>query len=119
MNSQIDYYDKGAILGLLLDLEIRKLSHNAKSLDDVMRALYAEFLSRAVTTPRQTFNCSANKWPGRVWTDFFARYVRGREEHDYNRALAVAGLRLDTSEASGGAKAAEKGLPGRGSNSGG
>src|SRR5919107_1608080 len=39
VNSQISYYDKGAILGLLLDLEIRKRSNNAKSLDDVLRYL--------------------------------------------------------------------------------
>jgi predicted metalloprotease with PDZ domain len=43
VNSQISYYDKGALLGLLLDLEIRKRSSGAKSLDDVMRYLYSEF----------------------------------------------------------------------------
>ena len=46
VNSQISYYDKGAILGLLLDLEIRKRSNGAKSLDDVMRYLYAEFFKK-------------------------------------------------------------------------
>jgi predicted metalloprotease with PDZ domain len=46
VNSQVDYYDKGAILGLLLDLEIRKQSHGAKSLDDIMRYLYAEFYKK-------------------------------------------------------------------------
>ncbi len=46
VNSQVDYYDKGAILGLLLDLEIRKQSKGAKSLDDVMRYLYAEFYKK-------------------------------------------------------------------------
>ena len=72
-----------------------------------MRALYAEFFSRAVTTPAD-FQLLCEQMAGASLDDFFARYVRGREEHDYNRALAVAGLRLDTSEASGGAKAAEK-----------
>jgi predicted metalloprotease with PDZ domain len=46
VNSQISYYDKGAMLGLLLDLEIRKRSGGAKSLDDVMRYLYAEFYKK-------------------------------------------------------------------------
>ncbi len=46
MNSQVSYYDKGAILGLLLDLEIRKRSHNSKSLDDVVRYLYTEFYKK-------------------------------------------------------------------------
>src|SRR5258705_2954267 len=43
VNSQVDYYNKGAILGLLLDLEIRRQSAGAKSLDDVMRYLYTDF----------------------------------------------------------------------------
>src|SRR4030095_7327553 len=33
VNSQVSYYDKGALLGLLLDLEIRKRSGGGKSLD--------------------------------------------------------------------------------------
>jgi predicted metalloprotease with PDZ domain len=108
VNSQIDYYDKGAILGLLLDLEIRKLSHNAKSLDDVMRALYAEFFKQGRNYTPADFQRLCEQMAGASLDDFFARYVRGREEHDYNRALTAAGLRLDTSEATGGAKAVEK-----------
>jgi predicted metalloprotease with PDZ domain len=108
VNSQIDYYDKGAILGLLLDLEIRKLSHNAKSLDDVMRALYTEFFKQGRNYTPADFQRLCEQLAGASLDDFFARYVRGREEHDYNRALAAAGLRLDTSEASGGTKAIEK-----------
>ncbi|HET6671492.1 MAG TPA: PDZ domain-containing protein [Pyrinomonadaceae bacterium] len=108
VNSQIDYYDKGAILGLLLDLEIRKLSHNAKSLDDVMRALYTEFFKQGRNYTPADFQRLCEQMAGASLDDFFARYVRGREEHDYNRALAAAGLRLNTSEASGGAKATEK-----------
>ncbi|MDQ3821497.1 MAG: peptidase M61, partial [Acidobacteriota bacterium] len=46
VNSQISYYTKGGLLGLLLDLEIRKRSKGAKSLDDVMRYLYAEFYKK-------------------------------------------------------------------------
>src|SRR5258708_31594328 len=46
VNSQISYYDKGELLGLLLDLEIRHRTNNAKSLDDVMRFLYHEFYEK-------------------------------------------------------------------------
>lgn len=56
INSQVDYYSKGAILGLLLDLEIRKQSKGAKSLDDVMRYLYTEFTRRIATTHPRIFN---------------------------------------------------------------
>ncbi len=108
LNSQIDYYDKGAIVGFLLDLEIRKLSHNAKSLDDVMRALYTEFFKRNRNYTPADFQRLCEQMAGASLDDFFSRYVRGREEHDYNRGLAAAGLRLDISEATDGVKATDK-----------
>ena len=46
VNSQISYYDKGALLGMLLDLIIRKRSGGARSLDDVMRYLYTEYYKK-------------------------------------------------------------------------
>lgn len=39
----LSYYDKGNIVGTLLDLKIRHESQNKKSLDDVMRGLYREY----------------------------------------------------------------------------
>ena len=42
-NTTISYYDKGAALGMLLDLKIRHESKNRKSLDDVMRTLYRTY----------------------------------------------------------------------------
>src|SRR5205823_3213336 len=37
----LSYYDKGELIGLCLDLKIRHVTDNAKSLDDVMRLLLA------------------------------------------------------------------------------
>jgi predicted metalloprotease with PDZ domain len=101
INSQISYYDKGAILGLLLDLEIRKRSHGAKSLDDVMRYLYAEFYKKGRNYTPLDFQKISELMAGSSLESFFAGYVRGREELDYNAALAAAGLRLDTTGADG------------------
>lgn len=42
-NTTISYYDNGAMLGALLDLAIRHDSHNAHSLDTVMRDLYRTY----------------------------------------------------------------------------
>jgi predicted metalloprotease with PDZ domain len=42
-NSTISYYDKGAVIGFLLDIAIRKASADSRSLDDVMRAAMARF----------------------------------------------------------------------------
>ena len=46
VNNQISYYDKGEVVNFLLDLEIRKASNGAKSLDDVMRFLYTDFYKK-------------------------------------------------------------------------
>lgn len=95
VNSQVSYYDKGAILGLLLDLEIRKRSNGAKSLDDVLRYLYTEFFKKERNYTPSDFQKAAEMAAGGSLEEFFAKYVRSTDELDYNSALEAAGLRLD------------------------
>lgn len=97
INSAISYYDKGAILGMLLDLEIRRRSNNARSLDDVMRALYTDYFKRGRNYTPEDFQREAERAAGTSLEEFFKAYVRGLEELDYNAALEWVGLRLDTS----------------------
>jgi predicted metalloprotease with PDZ domain len=99
VNSQISYYDKGELLGLLLDLEIRRRTNNAKSLDDVMRALYADFFEKGRNYTPADFQKICESMAGGSLEDFFARYVRGRDELPYNQFFAAAGLRLEQSGA--------------------
>jgi predicted metalloprotease with PDZ domain len=101
INSQVSYYDKGALLGLLLDLEIRKRSNGAKSLDDVMRYLYAEFFKKNRNYGPGDFQKVCELMAGSSLEEFFNKYVRGTEELDYNAALEAAGLRLDTGGGTG------------------
>ncbi|HET8781349.1 MAG TPA: hypothetical protein VFM63_02940, partial [Pyrinomonadaceae bacterium] len=96
INSQVSYYDKGAILGLLLDLEIRKRSNGAKSLDDVMRALYTEFFKKNRNYTPADFQKLSEAAAGGSLEEFFAKYVRGKEELNYNAAFEAVGLRLET-----------------------
>ncbi|HEY0378059.1 MAG TPA: PDZ domain-containing protein [Pyrinomonadaceae bacterium] len=93
-NTQISYYDKGQLVGLLLDLEIRRLSNGAKSLDDVMRHLYTEFYKKNRNYAPADFQRAAETMAGASLENFFTRYVRGREELDYNAGLSVVGLQL-------------------------
>ena len=99
VNSQISYYDKGALLGLLLDLEIRKRSGGAKSLDDVMRYLYAEFFKKNRNYGPGDFQKATELMAGGSLEEFFSKYVRGKEELNYNAALEAAGLKLETTAA--------------------
>src|SRR5262249_38149497 len=46
-NNTVSYYNKGQLVGMLLDLEIRKRTKNRKCLDDVFRYMYDEFYARS------------------------------------------------------------------------
>lgn len=94
INTQISYYDKGHLLGLLLDLEIRRHTNGAKSLDDLMRYLYAEFYKKNRNYTPEDFQRAAELVAGASLENFFTRYVRGREELDYNASLNMVGLQL-------------------------
>jgi predicted metalloprotease with PDZ domain len=98
-NSQISYYDKGALLGMLLDVQIRKMSNGARSLDDVMRYLYTEFFKKNRNYGPADFQRASEMMAGGSLDDFFARYVRGREELPYDQILAGVGLRLEAPSA--------------------
>lgn len=99
VNSQVSYYEKGALLGLLLDLEIRKRSAGAKSLDDVMRYLYTEYFKKNRNYGPVDFQKACELMAGGSLEEFFKRYVRGKEELDYNSTLEAAGLRLEITPA--------------------
>src|SRR5207237_10460263 len=74
-------------------------SGGSRSRDDVMRALYTDSYNRGRNYTPEDFQRVAEAEAGASLEDFFRRYVRGREELDYNAALEVAGLRLDTAAA--------------------
>jgi predicted metalloprotease with PDZ domain len=113
VNSQISYYDKGELLGLLLDLDIRRRTNNGKSLDDVMRYLYKEFFEQGRNYTPADFQKGCEQIAGASLEEFFARYVRGREDLKpvYNQMLAEAGLRLEQAGMDIGIADADKKVP--------
>ena len=111
INSQVSYYEKGAILGLLLDLEIRKRSNGTKSLDDVMRYLLTEYFKKDRNYGPEDFQKACELMAGSSLEEFFAKYVRALGELDYNAALNAAGLHLETTTTIGeGEKPVDKAL---------
>ncbi|MBZ5543923.1 MAG: PDZ domain-containing protein [Acidobacteriia bacterium] len=92
----ISYYNKGALVGFLLDLAIRHASDNAHSLDDVMRRLNVDFARRGRFFTRQDLLAIiAELSPGfRELHGFFNDYVSGTRELDFETYLGYAGLRL-------------------------
>jgi predicted metalloprotease with PDZ domain len=98
----ISYYNKGQILGVLLDIIIRERSDNRAGMDDVFRALneqYAKagrFYNESAGLRAAMEDVIRKKDPGAIpdLSDFFARYVSGTEEIPYADFLAFAGLTL-------------------------
>ncbi len=95
----VSYYTKGQVLGVLLDLLIRDRTGGAKSLDDVMRSMNADFARR--NKPYRDsldIRLTAEKVAGVSFADFFAKYVAAAEPLPYEPTLALAGLELRKAE---------------------
>lgn len=91
----ISYYDKGPLVGLLLDFEIRNATQNKRSLDDVMRLLYRTYYQqkqRGFTEAE--FQAACEQVAGISLSNFF-EYVYTTKELDYSKYLAYAGLKVD------------------------
>ncbi len=98
-NTTISYYDKGAVLGLLLDLKIRAETKNRKSLDDVMRALYRKyFKERQRGFTDQEFREECDSAAGVPLAEMF-EYASTVKEIDYPKHFAYAGLGVDVASA--------------------
>ena len=97
VNKTISYYDKGPVLGLLLDFKIRHETKNKQSLDDVMRLLYKKYYQtkkRGFTEVE--FQTECEKIAGISLTEVF-EYASTVKEVNYPKYFAYAGLAIDTS----------------------
>jgi len=93
-NATISYYHKGAMVALLLDLEIRRATRNERSLDDVMRALWAESGRPDVGFAEGRVEEIASEVAGVELKPLFDRWLRTPAELDFAPHLAAAGLAL-------------------------
>ena len=101
-NNRINYYNKGELIGNLLDLEIRHRTQNQKSLTDVFL-----YLLKNHGLPKPCFEevrgfrdvvelIVKQAAPEKAdFGDFFAKYVSGVEEIPWNDFLDHAGLMLE------------------------
>jgi predicted metalloprotease with PDZ domain len=91
----ISYYNKGQLLGVLLDILIRDATDNRRSLDDVMRDLNERFAHPGKFYDEQVdLRAAVERAAGRSFEEFFRRYVSGTDELPYREVLALAGLLL-------------------------
>lgn len=100
INSTVSYYSKGAIVGMMLDLEIINDTKGEKCLDDVMRYMYDEYYKnkhRGYTDAE--FKEGLEKIAGKNLDDFYNKYIYGVTDIDYGTYLGYAGYKITDTNA--------------------
>ena len=100
INSTVSYYSKGAIVGMMLDLEIINDTKGEKCLDDVMRYMYDEYYKnkhRGYTDAE--FKEGLEKIAGKNLDDFYNKYIYGVTDIDYSTYLGYAGYKITDTNA--------------------
>jgi len=93
-NIDFSYYTGGHVMGQLLDLEIRNATQNKKSLDDWMRLMYSRYaLPKPGFTPEDAVK-AASEIAGTDMSDFFRRYISGKDVPRYDKILSYAGIEV-------------------------
>ncbi|MFC6099932.1 M61 family metallopeptidase [Olivibacter domesticus] len=94
VNSIVSYYNKGALMAMMMDLKILKATNGEKGLDDVMKAAYNEFYKkRAKGFTDQEFKSIAEKVAGISLDDVY-EMVNSASSPDYNKYLQLVGAEL-------------------------
>jgi predicted metalloprotease with PDZ domain len=91
----ISYYNKGQILGVLLDILIRDATDNRRSLDDVLRLLNEEAERGRFYDDSAGIRAAVEKVSGVSFAEFFQRYIAGAEPLPYEDILRRAGLGIE------------------------
>jgi predicted metalloprotease with PDZ domain len=100
VNSAVSYYEKGHLLGALLDLEVRLRSGGKHGLDQVAREVHRRG-KQGIGEAEMAAALKAAT--GSDFTSWLERHVHGTAELPFVAALRAAGLALEAKE---GAKAA-------------
>ena len=93
----ISYYNKGDILGVLLDLRIRELTGDRKSLRDLFQWMNQHYAKQGRYFPDSAgVEQAAEAVTGQSFAEFFRDYVAGVREIPFDDFFRFAGLRLAT-----------------------
>jgi predicted metalloprotease with PDZ domain len=97
-NTSISYYLKGALVSLILDMEIRRQTGGEASLDDVQRELFQRYPITGPGIPEGDAYIAAIEAvageAGGVFRRIYEQYIAGTSELDYAAAFEVVGLQL-------------------------
>ncbi|MDB5010194.1 MAG: peptidase [Mucilaginibacter sp.] len=94
-NTTISYYNKGALIAMLLDLQIIHHTNGQKSMDDVMKYMYTEYYkNKNCGYTDEEFKQGLELVLGENLDEFYKNYIYGLTPIDYNKYLQYAGYKL-------------------------
>jgi predicted metalloprotease with PDZ domain len=96
LNTTVSYYLKGGLAMFALDLQIRRRTEGARSLDDVLRLLWQRYGARGEPHPEH-LQPVFEEASGLALADVFERQIRGIEDPELAEELRHVGLELRTS----------------------
>lgn len=99
LNSTISYYNKGAIIGFVLDAYLREHSKGRTSLDDLMRELYRRHAAQGYSA--DDFMALVTDLGGAGAAAFTESLINSTDDPDVDTALDWFGLELHRSESTG------------------
>ena len=88
-------YDGGSLIAAALDLQIRSLTENRSSLDDVMKQMYREFGLTGVPYTMNDVIRIVSRMTGEDFKPFFSKYVTGTEQLPLEEYLKDAGVDVE------------------------
>ncbi len=88
-------YDGGSLVAAALDLQIRTLTQNRSSLDDVMKQMYREFGLTDDTFTMGDVIRIVSQIAGTDFKPFFTKYVTGTERLPLEQCLKAAGMNAE------------------------
>jgi len=95
LNTTVSYYLKGGLVMLALDLEIRRRTEGARSLDDVLRLLWQRYGARGEPHP-DALQPVFEEATGLALAEVFDRQIRGVADPQLAEELRHVGLELRT-----------------------
>ncbi len=91
-NAIISYYTKGSLIALGLDLTIRQQTKGKKSLDTILLHLWQYFGKNAIGLKEGQIEALCSEISGIDLTDFFTRYLYGREDLPFESLFKAVGI---------------------------
>ncbi len=91
-NAIVSYYTKGSLIALALDLTIRKLTANIKSLDDLMSLLWQNYGKTGQGLPEGLIEHHAEQVSGSGLSEFFQNYLYGTDDPPLTELLQNVGV---------------------------